>query len=156
MEKKCDACDFLITSNPKHQILLTDKWRVGIYSDQPYLGRAYATLRTHKAKISELSIDEWQELQEVISKLEVAYQNAFGAEVLNLECNMNHAFKKEPFNPHVHWHIYPRYKVAPEVAGLVFDDPTFGEHIDIDRVNIVSDEVLDQIAMKVREQLPKF
>lgn len=153
MNKKCDACEFLKSPNPKHQILVTDSWSVGIYNDQPCLGRAYATLKSHKGKISDLSADEWQKFQQIIGKLEVAYRNAFGAEVLNIECNMNHAFKTEPFNPHVHWHIYPRYKTAPEVAGIVFDDPLFGNHIDEDKVNMVSDEVLDQIATKIREHI---
>ena len=154
MNKKCDACDFLESPDQKHQILITDNWSVGIYNDQPYLGRAYATLKTHKGKISELSGEEWQELQNVVSKLEVAYRNAFGAVVLNLECNMNHAFKTEPFNPHVHWHIYPRYKVALEVAGIVFDDQLFGSHIDENKTKMVSDEVLDEIATKIRAHIP--
>lgn len=73
MNKKCDACEFLKSPNPKHEILVTDSWNVGIYNDQPYLGRAYATLKTHKGKISELSSDEWQEFQEIMGKLEDAY-----------------------------------------------------------------------------------
>ncbi len=153
MNKKCDACEFLKLPNPKNQILVTDNWNVGIYNDQPYLGRAYATLKSHKGKISELSSDEWLEFRGIMRKLEIAYRDAFGAEVLNIECNMNHAFKAEPYNPHVHWHIYPRYKAAPEVAGIVFDDPLFGSHIDEDKINMVSDEVLDEIASKIRERL---
>jgi len=66
---------------------------------------------------------------------------------------VNHAFKTEPFNPHVHWHIYPRYKITPEVAGVVFDDPLFGSHIDEDKVNMVSDEVLDEIALMLQKEL---
>jgi diadenosine tetraphosphate (Ap4A) HIT family hydrolase len=66
---------------------------------------------------------------------------------------MNHAFKAEPFNPHVHWHIYPRYKTSVEVAGVVFDDPLFGSHIDEDKVNMVSDEVLDEIALILQKEL---
>lgn len=155
MDKECDACEFLKSPNPKHQILVTDNWSVGIYNDQPYLGRAYATLRTHKGKISELSADEWHEFQDIMGKLEAAYQNAFGAEVLNIECNMNHAFKTEPFNPHVHWHIHPRYKASVEVAGVIFDDPLFGSHIDEDKVNMVSDEVLDEIALILQKELTK-
>lgn len=153
MNKKCDACEFLKSPNQKPQILVTDNWTVGIYNDQPYLGRAYATLKTHKGKISELGADEWQEFQEIMGKLEAAYRNAFGAEVLNIECNMNHAFKTEPFNPHVHWHIYPRYKASVEVAGIVFEDPLFGSHIDEDKVNMVSDEVLDEIALILQKEL---
>ena len=151
MDKKCDACEFL--KEPKNQILITENWSVGIGNDHPYLGRAFVTLKKHKGKISELNSDEWREFQEIVGKLEVAYRNAFGADVLNLECNMNHAFKSEPFNPHIHWHIYPRYKTAPEVAGIVFDDPLFGSHIDEDMVRIVSDEVVKQIATTLKQHI---
>lgn len=151
MDKKCDACEFLKT--PKNQILVTENWSVGISNDQPYLGRAFATLKSHKGKISELSDAEWREFQEIMGKLEVAYNSAFGADVLNIENNMNHAFKSEPFNPHIHWHIYPRYKTAPEVAEIIFDDPLFGSHIDEDLVRNVSDEVVEEIVSTLKQHI---
>lgn len=152
MDKTCDACEFL--QNPVHQILVTEYWTIGVGNDHPYLGRAFATLKTHRGSVSELTAEELVEFQANLGKLERAYKTAFGADVLNIECNMNHAFKSEPFNPHVHWHIYPRYKTAPEVAGVVFDDPLFGEHIDEDLVRIVSDEVVETIVTKLRQNMP--
>jgi diadenosine tetraphosphate (Ap4A) HIT family hydrolase len=151
MDKKCDLCEFL--KWPKNQILVTENWNVGIGNDQPYLGRAYATLSRHVGKISELTTLEWQEFQLIMGRLEATYKNAFGADVLNIECNMNHAFKTEPFNPHVHWHIYPRYKDATEVAGVTFEDPLFGSHIDEDLVNLVSDEVVKKIVTTLKKYL---
>jgi diadenosine tetraphosphate (Ap4A) HIT family hydrolase len=151
MDKICDACEFL--KSPTNQIITTNSWTVGIYNDQPYLGRAYCTLRTHKGKIGDLSTEEWQDFREIIAKLEVMYNKAFGADVLNIECNMNHAFKTEPFNPHVHWHIYPRYKNSVEIGGIIFDDPLFGKHIDEDLVRMVSDAVVEQIVTKLKNKL---
>lgn len=66
---------------------------------------------------------------------------------------MNHAFRSEPFNPHVHWHIFPRYHKAPEIAGITFDDPLFGNFYDDTAERIVSDEVVNQIAERLKEQL---
>jgi diadenosine tetraphosphate (Ap4A) HIT family hydrolase len=143
MEKQCELCEFLKT--PKNQILITDYWSVGIGNDQPYLGRAFCTLKSHKSRLGELSKAEWDNLQIVFRELEDRYKKAFGAEVINVECNMNHAFKSEPFNPHVHWHVYPRYKNPVEVGGHVFEDPLFGSHIDEDLVNIVDDKVVEEI-----------
>ena len=151
MDKKCDACEFL--KSPKNQIIVTENWSVGIGNDQPYLGRAYATLKKHTGKISELTTDEWLDFQEIMGKLEIAYKNAFGADVINIECNMNHAFKSEPYNPHIHWHIYPRYKTAPEVGGIKFNDSLFGSHIDENKINIVSDEVVEQIISTLVEHI---
>jgi diadenosine tetraphosphate (Ap4A) HIT family hydrolase len=143
MNKICDACEFM--KAPKNQILTTDHWLVGIGNDQPYLGRAYCTLKTHKGKLGELSKVEWDDLQSIFRELEQRYKRVFGADVINIECNMNHAFKEEPFNPHVHWHIYPRYKNSVEINGVVFEDPLFGSHIDESLVNIVDDEVVKEI-----------
>src|SRR5665213_618011 len=120
MEKKCDICEFL--KSPKNQILTTQNWNVGIGNNHAYLGRAFATLRTHKGSLSQLNTEEWQEFEEIVQKLEKAYQQAFGAEPLNWGCYMNNAFQSEPFNPHVHWHIFPRYKTAPVINGITFDD----------------------------------
>jgi diadenosine tetraphosphate (Ap4A) HIT family hydrolase len=149
MEKKCDACEFL--KAPRNQILETDFWTVGIGNDQPYLGRAYCTLKTHKGKLGELNQEEWQNLHSIFDRLEKKYKKVFGAEVLNIECNMNHAFKTEPYNPHIHWHIYPRYKKPVEVGEVVFEDPLFGSHIDEDLVRVVNDEVVKQIVAKLVE-----
>lgn len=126
MDKICDPCEFM--KAPTKQILVTDYWSVGVGNDQPYLGRAFCTLKSHKGKLGELSKDEWDDLQAIFRDLEQRYKKVFGADVINVECNMNHAFKTEPFNPHIHWHIYPRYKNPVEVAGVVFEDPLFGSH----------------------------
>ncbi len=147
MDKICDACEFL--QAPENQILETRYWIIGIGNDQPYLGRAYCTLKTHKSKLGELSAEEWKDFHNVITDLEEKYKRIFGAKVLNIECNMNHAYKTKPYNPHVHWHIYPRYNKSVEVGGVVFDDPLFGKHIDEDLVRIVDDIVVEQIVTKL-------
>lgn len=151
MDKKCDACEFL--KDPQNQILVTKHWNVGIGNNHAYLGRAFVTLRDHKGSLSDLNNDEWGEFHEIVRKLEKAYLDAFGASPMNWGCFMNHAFRTEPFNPHVHWHIYPRYRVAPVVAGISFDDPLFGNFYDDEAENIVSDEIVREIAAKLREHL---
>lgn len=135
---------------PVNQILVTDYWSVGIGNDQPYLGRAFCTLKRHEGKLGRLSKDEWNDLQTVFKDLEQRYERVFGADVINVECNMNHAFKTEPFNPHIHWHIYPRYKNPVEVGGVLFEDPLFGSHIDEDLVKIVDDKVVKEIVSKLK------
>lgn len=151
MEKKCDICEFL--EDPQHQILVTEHWNVGIGNNHAYLGRAFASLRTHKGSLSELSSEEWQEFQDIVKKLEKAYKQAFGAEPLNWGCYMNNAFKTEPFNPHVHWHILPRYHEAPVFEGITFDDQLFGSFFDVDAERIVSEDVVAAIADKLRNTI---
>jgi len=153
MDKKCDACDFLNNPNVKSRILLTDNWDVGVGNNQAYFGRAYATLRTHKGTLSSLSLEEWQDFEQVVRRLEKAYKDVFGAEPLNWGCYMNHAFREEPFNPHVHWHIYPRYKTAPVLDGVAYNDPLFGNFYDNEAEKLVDDETTEKIATKLSEYL---
>jgi diadenosine tetraphosphate (Ap4A) HIT family hydrolase len=63
---------------------------------------------------------------------------------------MNYAFRDEPFNPHIHWHIYPRYKNPVEIGGVVFEDQLFGSHIDEDLVNNVEDKVVEEIVKRLK------
>jgi diadenosine tetraphosphate (Ap4A) HIT family hydrolase len=48
-------------------------------NNHAYLGRAYVTLRTHKANLSELDADDWSEFEDLVRKLENAYIKAFEA-----------------------------------------------------------------------------
>lgn len=153
MEKKCDACEFLRNPQPKTQILTTNHWSVGIGNNHSYLGRAFVTLREHKGSLSELSEEQWSEFNEIVRKLEKAYKEAFGAEPLNWGCFMNHAFRSEPFNPHVHWHIFPRYHKAPVIEGITFDDPLFGNFYDDKAERLVSNEVVSVIVERLRQYI---
>lgn len=154
MDKKCDACDFLSNPTPETQILDTQYWSVGVDGrNHAYLGRAYVTLKKHKPSLSSLDQNEWEDFQDLVKKLEKAYKNAFDAEPLNWGCFMNHAFRSEPFNPHVHWHIYPRYKTAQVIDGITFDDSLFGNFYDHATERLVSEETVKKIASELREQI---
>ena len=151
MTKVCDACEFLKT--PENQVLVTDYWNVGIGNNHAYLGRAFVTLREHKGSLSELSEDEWQDFQSIIKKLESAYKLAFGAEPLNWGCFMNHAFRVDPANPHVHWHIFPRYKEAPIVNGIRFDDELYGNFYDDKAERIVDNETVAAVIQTLKAHI---
>lgn len=153
MEDNCDACQFLQNPNPKTQILVTEHWCVGLGNNHAYFGRAYCTLRTHKGSLSSLDEAEWQDYQEIVRKLEKAYKEVFGAEPMNWGCFMNNAYRVEPAKPHVHWHIFPRYKTAPVLDGITFDDPLYGEFYDDKAERLVSDGVVEHIADKLRAHL---
>lgn len=153
MDKKCDACEFLKNPNPKTQILVTEHWEVGLGNNHAYFGRAYMTLREHKGSLGSLSKEQWADFEEAVRRLEEAYKTVYGAEPLNWGCFMNHAFRAEPFNPHVHWHIFPRYKNTPVLDGVAYDDPLFGNFYDDKAERLVSDETAEKIAARLREYL---
>ena len=151
MNKECLACKY--QKEPRFEILRTDHWNVVLDTNQAYLGRSYLTLLTHKGSLASLNDEEWRGYEEIVRKLEKTYKEVYGAEPLNWCCFMNNAFRTEPFNPHVSWQIYPRYKIAPVVDGIAFDDPRFGEFFDDDARKVVSDETVEHIASKLRDHL---
>lgn len=153
MNKKCDACEYLKNPNIDTQIIQTEHWSAGLGNNQAYFGRTYVTLREHIGSLGTLSAEQWQDFEEVVRKIERAYKEAFGAEPLNWSCCMNHAFRQEPFNPHVHWHIYPRYKKAPIFNSVTYDDALFGNMYDNEAERLVSEDVVAQIAEKLRSYI---
>jgi len=92
----------------------------------------------------------------VVVIMETALQNAFGAINFNWACMMNFAYTEQPYNPHVHWHVRPRYNRVVEVGGARFDDPDFGDHYSRDRKKTfdAGDEVLGVICRRIVAALP--
>ena len=66
---------------------------------------------------------------------------------------MNNAFRTDPGNPHVHWHVLPRYRTAPVVDGVMYEDTEFGEHYLVGKVREVSPEVTATIIKKLKEYI---
>jgi ATP adenylyltransferase len=151
MSKQCDICKFL--EKPSHAILRTKYWNVGLGLNNAYLGRAYVTLLEHKASLSELSSEEWQDFETLVRKLESAYRKAFGADPLNWSCLMNNAYKEKPYNPHVHWHLIPRYENPTQIGGLTFEDEEFGHMFTPRKERLVDDQVVEEIAKKIKSYL---
>lgn len=56
MNKICDGCEAL--KEPKHQIIQTDYWAIGLGNNQAYFGRAFVTLKKHKGSLSALNDEE--------------------------------------------------------------------------------------------------
>ncbi|MDV6374289.1 HIT family protein [Deinococcus arenicola] len=92
--------------------------------------------RRHVPRMAALTPADWQDFQTVITALEPTLERAFDAALINMAYQRNWAYREAepdpPFkdgqpNPHVHWHITPRYAQPVHFGGMVFDDPTFGE-----------------------------
>lgn len=151
MNVDCQICKLF--EKPSDQLLETKNWAVGIGNNQAYFGRAYVTLRNHKPSLSNLNKEEWAEFEEIVQKLEAAYEAAFNAVPLNWGCFMNNAFRNGESNPHVHWHIFPRYRIAPVLNGVYYDDPLYGEHYDPLAERLVDVDTVHQITEILKSHL---
>lgn len=125
-------------------------WKIVLHPWQAHLGSCLLTARRHVETLGELIPAEQRECFELFTLLERTIPQAFGAVHLNISCLMNLAFRPvdpdPPLrdghpSPHVHWHIFPRYDRSISWSGLLFEDPTFGAPLEIDRPMRVPEEV---------------
>lgn len=147
----CDVCKF--QNDYSTLVLKTEHWKVSVMDEQSCLGRCVIACNRHCPSLSDLTNGEWADFVEVIKKLEKSIKMAFGANVFNWACLMNNAFRKEPFNPHVHWHVRPRYKNSVNFAGITFTDPDFGEHYNSERKDISNNDTLQKIVKEIKANL---
>lgn len=127
MNKDCPVC----SSNTKSYEILFESnyWIVTLAPHQSFLGKCYVSLRNHKASLSDLNESEWHDFGYVSAKVENAAKTAFGATMFNWTCLMNDAYyQNNTPNPHVHWHVRPRYSHSVEINGHIFTDEQFGRH----------------------------
>ena len=148
------GCEFCKKVSERKGVILESKyWIVFLRPDQSYLGRTVIVLKTHKSALSKLSSSEWTDLGVTLKAVENSITCMFGAAMFNLTCQMNDAFKKGKHNPHIHWHLRPRYEKDVEFAGINFTDPDFGHHYDRTRKDIISDLVFQKILLKIKKNI---
>jgi diadenosine tetraphosphate (Ap4A) HIT family hydrolase len=131
----------------------TKFWRVIQADDQLYLGRCYINLKRHAKSLSDLTKEEWLDFLELIKKLEKAIKKAFGADLFNWTCMMNHAYRNNPPTPHVHWHLRPRYKNPVKILDVLFEDKEFGSRYSHDKGPELTEKVRKEILKKIQSSL---
>jgi diadenosine tetraphosphate (Ap4A) HIT family hydrolase len=136
-----------------HPVLHTDRWVVDLGSNAAYFGRAYVTLRRHETSLVALDATDWQDFREIVRVLELAYGDLFGAGPVNWACLMNNAFRDGGADPHVHWHVFPRYRKPVVFDGQTFTDQRYGEHYDPDAVVEIDSATLDRLAVTLRDHI---
>lgn len=66
---------------------------------------------------------------------------------------MNHAYREEHPNPHIHWWAVPRYKLPVTVSGVTFEDPDFGNPYDHYRRLELPSELHQTITWQIQQAL---
>lgn len=126
MQPGCIICELVATED--FAVFETKYWKITVAPKQPVLGRLFVTARHHRTSLSELTTEEWVDLQHVIKQSEQTLTKAFEPELFNWSCLMNDAYQEAEPLPHVHWHVRPRYRQPVSFQGREFADPEFGRH----------------------------
>ena len=131
----------------------TSYWTVFLNPDQYYLGRSLVVVKRNVGDLAKLSDGEWLDFAKLVKKYESALRKAFGATMFNWSCLMNNAFRNNPPDPHVHWHVRPRYSKPTVLEKMAFEDKEFGNHYARRTNREVPEEVFKKIVKIIQDNL---
>lgn len=100
------------------QELLIQEFSYWVWSVRPVqstLGSGILSLRRYASRFSEVTADEMSELALVVQTIESRLQKAFRFEKMNYLMLMM-------IDPHVHFHVIPRYGSVKQFAALEWKD----------------------------------
>lgn len=151
MEKiKCEYCH--VPGFYGNLIYETEYWTIFLAPSQRYLGTCVVVLKRHCKDLIELKNEEWADFTEIVRKLEYVLKKIFNPTLFNWSCFKNSAYRKNPPNPEIHWHLMPRYMHAAKFEGLKFEDPDFG-YIPQPIERKVPTEIIEKIVEEIKSNL---
>ncbi len=150
MEHKCEYCKI---PGAYGDILFEGKyWQIYLAPSQRYLGTCVVVLKRYSKNLRELETAEWIEFSEIVKMLEECIKKTFNPTLFNWSCFMNSAYRVDPPNPEVHWHLIPRYNYNIIFEGLEFTDPDFG-YIPRPIERKIPKVIMDKIISKLKKNL---
>jgi diadenosine tetraphosphate (Ap4A) HIT family hydrolase len=90
-------------------------WTVLLRPDQPTLGSLIVAAIGEEKALADLPAEAFAELRTVVGHVETALREAVGYEKINYLMLMM-------VDPHVHWHVIPRYDGERDAAGIAIQD----------------------------------
>ena len=148
----CDWCN-LSEKDRKYLLCESGCWSVFLADEQDYLGRCILVLKRHCNSLSEMTDDEWDELRNLICKVEACLKAVLGAVFCNWSCLMNNFYKEVAPNPHLHIHVRPRYDKPTVINGNTYIDSEFGHHYALDKSGAIPDEDREEVFIRLKEWL---
>ena len=112
-------------------------WLVLLRPDQPTLGSLVLAAQGEFRALSELPPEAFAELGEAVGEIEAALRRAVGYEKINYLMLMM-------VDPHVHWHVIPRYEGTRRAVGVEVADagwpkaPQLAEAVSLDPAQIAA------------------
>jgi diadenosine tetraphosphate (Ap4A) HIT family hydrolase len=123
-------------------------WCVLLRTGQATLGALILCAKGEALAFSELSPDAFGELPVVIRDIEQ------GLTAFRTYDRINYLMLMM-VDPHVHFHVLPRYAAAPEFAGASFADAGWPGPPDLKSATEISDEVRRRLLQAVQSNWPR-
>ena len=99
----CPICSWTPANTKYRLIFKTEYWRIVLAPNQSLVGRCVVHLKRHAGDLLQLTQNELVEWLEVVTTLESTVRSAFDATMFNWSCYMNHSYREDSPNPHIHW-----------------------------------------------------
>lgn len=151
----CNWCE-LSDKEKKYLLFQSQYWSVYLADEQDYIGRCILVCNRHCASLSELTIEEWGELGEIVKKTEVCMKSVLGAEMCNWSCLMNNFYKESQPNPHLHIHVRPRFRKPVAINENSYSDEEFGHHYDVRKNGQISEKDRETIYQQMKGFIRKI
>ena len=120
---------------PNSLVAEYDHWAILVRPDQPTLGSLVLASTREATAFSDLPPEAFAQLHWLVSDIEKMLRAAVRYEKINYLMLMM-------VDPHVHWHVIPRYDGVREHAGLSIPDtgwpklPNLGDAVKLDEARI--------------------
>ena len=125
-----------------------EHWVVLLRPKQVTVGSMVLACKEEAAALGEVSAEAWAELARATHDLEQAAQAAFAYDRINY-------LALKMVDPHVHFHVLPRYAAEREVNGVVFRDAAWPKPADITAAAELTPDELGAVAQRLREHWPR-
>jgi len=123
-------------------------WVVLLRPDQVTAGSLVLACKGNVKRVPEVPEAAFAELHRVTTDLEAALKSAFAFDRINYVLLMM-------VDPHVHWHVIPRYAAVREVAGVTFEDRGWPGHPTLKEPIPLSKPQFADLLAVVRAHWPK-
>ena len=116
---------------PDSLVVEYEHWAILVRPDQPTLGSLILASTSEARAFSDLPPEAFAELHGAVASIEAMLKAAVAYEKINYLMLMM-------VDPHVHWHVVPRYEGVRELGGLSIPDtgwprlPNLGDAVKLD------------------------
>ena len=152
--ENCGWCN-LSEEEKQYQVYESTSWSVFLSDEQDYIGRCILVLKRHCGSLSELTDAEWEELRELIRKVETCLKTVLGATLCNWSCLMNSFYKKTDPDPHLHIHVRPRYDKPVMLNGSAYTDSEFGHHYALNKSGAIPVKDKEVLFSRLKEWMDR-
>ena len=122
-------------------------WRVSVFENQEYLGRCVIWCeRADACDLADATAEELLEFSKIIKELKTAIYKSFTFDWINYSFLGNEI-------KHLHCLVVPRYKNEREFNGQIFKDPRWGYNWLLDESIITSEEMIEAVKQKIKENI---